>query len=110
MEGNGGNPRCTIKLDIKKAFSVNWQFILNVLQYMRFPPFFISWIKERISTPGYSLRLNGSLEGFILGGKGVRQGDPLFPYLFILCMEVLSKMLIAAAAEGLLPYHPRCKN
>lgn len=99
----GGRSRCTIKLNIKKKFDfVSWNFILNILQHMRFPPIYISWIKECISTPVFSFCLNGKLEGFIHGGKGVRQGDPLSPYLFILCIEVLSKMMDDAGGGGLL--------
>lgn len=51
---------------------------------MNFPPIFIGWIRERISTHVFSLCLNGQLEGFTKGGKGVSQGDPLSPYLIIL--------------------------
>lgn len=76
----GGRPRCAIKLDIKKAFdSVSWQFTLNILQHMQFPPIYIGWIKECITTPVFFSCLNGQLEGFIKGGKGIRQGDPLSP-------------------------------
>lgn len=106
-----GNPRCVIKLDITKAFdSVSWIFIKNILRCMNFPPIFINWIYECISTPSFSINFNGRLEGFIKGAKGIRQGDLLSPYLFILCTDVLSKMLDDTAANGLVSYHPRCKK
>ncbi|GKV39485.1 hypothetical protein SLEP1_g47243 [Rubroshorea leprosula] len=58
----------------------------------------------------FSVALNGNLEGYFPGKKGIRQGDPLSPYLFVICMEVLSRLLNKAAQEGNLPYHPNCKK
>lgn len=106
-----GRPRCALKLDIKKAFnSISWSFICSTLWHMNLPSKFISWITECISTPAFSICFNGRLEGFIKGAKGIRQGEPLSPYLFIPCMEVLSKMLSSAASGGLFSYHTRSKK
>lgn len=80
------------------------------MKHRNFPSEYISWIKQCISTPVYSLRFNGHLERFIHGAKRVRQGDPLSPYVFIICMEVLSILLNIAAAEGQISNHPRCKK
>ena len=48
--------------------------------------------------------------GFFKGARRVRQGDPLSPYLFVLAMNVLSKMLDAAAKYGVFAFHPKCKK
>ena len=77
--------RCTIKIDLQKAFdTLDWEFILAVLSAMKFPPIFIEWIRRCITTSRFSIFVNGGLEGFFKGARGVRQGDPLSPYLFAL--------------------------
>ncbi|XP_059663891.1 uncharacterized protein LOC132309616 [Cornus florida] len=68
-------PRCTLKVDLIKAYdTLSWQFILDVLQLMQFPPIFISWIKACISTASFSICINGELCGFFNSIKGLRQG------------------------------------
>lgn len=65
-------------------------------------------IYERISTPSYSWNINSNLGGFIKGRKGIRQGDPLSPYIFVLCMAMQTQLLNNAAIEGTIKYHPGC--
>ena len=48
--------------------------------------------------------------GYFKGEKGVRQRDSLFPYLFVIAMNVLSKLLDSAAAHGVFSLHPKCKK
>jgi len=61
-----------------------------------------------VSTTSFSIAINGDLYGFFPGKSGVRQGDPLFPYLFICCMEYLSRMLILACRHPGFLFHPKC--
>ena len=103
--------RCAIKIDISKAFdSVQWPFFLNVLRAMNFPQQFIHWIALCITTPSFSVQVNGELTGYFQSSRGLRQGCSLSPYLFVIVMDVLSKLLDKAASVRSIGYHPRCQN
>lgn len=93
--------RCAMKIDISKAFdSVQWSFLLNVLAAINIPDKFIHWIRLCISSASFSVQINGELAGFFNSDRGLRQGCSLSPYLFVICMDVLSRMLNKAAANG----------
>ena len=109
-------PRSTIKVDILKAYdTVNWQFLLGTLSSMGFPSTFIAWVRKCVTTPKFSVNLNGELVGFFGSSRGLRQGDPISSYLFVLVMEVLS-MLIRHKVEQYtsigqsFQYHWRCSK
>ena len=88
------------KLDIEKAYdSISWEFLNQVMGRMGFGSRWLSWIKWCISTASFSVLINGSPTGFFPSSKGLRQGDPLSPYLFVIGMEALS-CLINRAVEG----------
>ena len=101
-------PRAMLKVDIRKAFdSVNWDFILSALRALNIPEKFVGWISECITTPTFTVCLNGSSSGFFKSSKGLRQGDPLSPYLFVLAMEVFSRVLQSRFDQGYISYHPK---
>ncbi|RVW97689.1 Transposon TX1 uncharacterized 149 kDa protein [Vitis vinifera] len=88
------------KLDIEKAYdSLNWQFLMKVLQKMGFGQKWLGWMWSCISSARFSVLVNGVPVGFFPSTKGLRQGDPLSPYLFVMGMEVLG-ILLRRAVEG----------
>ncbi|RVW93099.1 Trafficking protein particle complex II-specific subunit 130-like [Vitis vinifera] len=93
--------RLICKLDIEKAYdSINWNFLMKVLQKMGFGTRWMEWIWWCISIAKFSILVNGIPAGFFSSSKGLHQGDPLSPYLFVLSMEVLSALTRRAVGGG----------
>ncbi|KAJ9536686.1 LOW QUALITY PROTEIN: hypothetical protein OSB04_un000159 [Centaurea solstitialis] len=107
-----GPPRCAFKIDIRKAYDmVSWKYILNLLDEFGFHPAFNKWIAEMIQSPSYSLALNGGSFGFFKGARGIRQGDPISPYLFTLVMEGFSLILKKCIREShAFRFHANCEE
>ena len=85
--------RCTMKIDLRKAFdSLDWDFVLDVMVSLRFLIQYINWLRKCLTTPRYSISINGGLAGYFKGVRGIRQGDPLSLYIFVIAMNVLPKI------------------
>ena len=83
-----------IKLDLEKAYDrLEWNFVHRVLEAFRFPPKLTKIIMSYIAMTSISVLVNrGALQSFE-PSRGIRQGDPLSPYIFILCMEYLGHFI-----------------
>lgn len=72
---NDGIPRYALKLDLMKAYdSVSWDVLFDVMSAMGFPPTFIHWTRQFVSTAMFSVVLDGGLVGYFPGKRGLRQG------------------------------------
>jgi hypothetical protein len=92
-----------LKLDISKAFdSISWPFLLEVMQHMGFGQIWRDIISGLFSSASTRVLVNGIPGGCITHRRGLHQGDPLSPMLFILAMDVLGFLITKAESGGLL--------
>ncbi len=89
------------KLNFKKAHdSLEWEFILSMLRAMGFDQKVIMLIHQCISIVHYTHLLNGTKSSSIEPSRRLRQGDPLSPFLFIMCADVLARMINREVLRG----------
>jgi hypothetical protein len=90
-----------LKMDMEKAFDqMEWKFLLAIMKKLGFNDTWLGWIEACISSSSFSILINGSPYGMISPARGLRQGVPFSPFLFILGSEVLSRLMLHEASLG----------
>jgi hypothetical protein len=90
-----------VKLDMSKAYDrVEWHFLEMMMRKLGFAEVWIHLVMRCITSVRYQVRINGECTDVIIPERGLRQGDPLSPYLFLICAECFSSMLNRAEIEG----------
>ncbi|KAF5797593.1 putative RNA-directed DNA polymerase [Helianthus annuus] len=90
------------KVDFEKAYdSINWKFLFFLMECMAFPEKWICWIKGCLSSGTGSILVNGSPTEEFRYKRGLRQGDPMSPFIFIMAMEIISLFMNRVMNAGL---------
>jgi hypothetical protein len=88
---------------MSKAYDrVEWNFLEGIMRRMGFADEFVKLIMECVIAVSYPFCINENLTDVVIPGRGLRQGDPISPYLFLLCVEGFSGLLNKAENEGLI--------
>ncbi|XP_022020173.1 uncharacterized protein LOC110920261 [Helianthus annuus] len=90
-----------LKIDFEKAYdNVNWEFLLSIMSQMGFPSRWCMWVRGILQSARSAVLVNGSPTFEFQCHKGLRQGDPLSPFLFLVVMEALACMISKACRIG----------
>ena len=97
------------KIDLTKAYDMlRWDFIHETLVDVGFPELVVSVIMNCITTPSMEILWNGDRTSSFIPSRGIRQGDPMSPYIFVLCIERLAQHIQQEASHG--NWQPICIN
>ncbi|XP_061999558.1 uncharacterized protein LOC133716939 [Rosa rugosa] len=106
-----GDEFMALKLDLSKAYDrLEWCFLQKVMGRIGFATSWIQMVMQCVTTVRYSFLMRGKPRGYVVPTRGLRQGDPLSPYLFLLGAEGLSALLLKKAELGVLPGISICEG
>ena len=98
---SGKHGYMAIKLDISKAYDrIEWVYLEKLMEKMGFCARWVTLMMSCVKTVSYSIMVNGEPTEMIHPNRGIRQGDPLSPFLFLLCTEGLHALIKHSARNG----------
>ena len=107
----GKNGALALKLDVSKAYDrVEWGFLKGMMIKLGFPEVWVDRVMKCVSTPSFSVQINGKSYRNIRPSRGIWQGDLLSPYLFLICAEGFTSLLAKAKLDGRLHGVAVCRN
>ncbi|MCH79377.1 putative non-LTR retroelement reverse transcriptase [Trifolium medium] len=90
-----------IKVDLSKAYDkLSWEFIWRVLTEVKLPDSVVNVIMHAVTSVETNVKWNGARAEYFRPQRGIRQGDPISPYLFVLCIDKLSHIIVNATNNG----------
>lgn len=106
----GISKSCMVKIDMKKTCdSLKWTILEQVLEELKMPTRFIKWIMQCVTIVTYPIQINGRSTTRFKIRRGIRPGNPMSPYLFVLAMDYLTRFFRRFQTDPNFHYHPRCK-
>jgi hypothetical protein len=101
MRRSGKTHYMAVKLDMSKAYDrVEWPFLKGAMRQLGFCEEFTELVMNCVCLVSYRFKINGQLTDTVVSGRGLRQGDPISPYLFLLYAEGFSGLLHHAESVG----------
>ncbi|XP_043812758.1 uncharacterized protein LOC122723715 [Manihot esculenta] len=103
LQNRGSVGSCALKIDIAKAYDrVEWSYLFAMLSALGFSDTWVGWMRMCFSNMSYYIVVNGAEIGPVVPSRGLRQRDPISPYLFLIVAEGLSLLIQDSENRGLL--------
>ena len=111
LEKKGKKRVLALKLDVSNAYDrVEWDFLKGTMIKLGFPEVWVDRVMRCVSTPSFSVWINGKAYENVIPSRGLCQGDLLSPYLFLICAECFTSLLAKAKLDGRLHGVVVCRN
>ncbi|CAK8541115.1 unnamed protein product [Lathyrus sativus] len=100
-----------MQLDLQKAYDmVNWQALECILREIDLPRRFVGWIMKATTTVSYRFNVNGEFTDVLQAKRGIRQGDPISPMIFVSMMEYMNMLMVKMQLNPNFNHHINCEK